>query len=184
MNEKKGFILYKNFENQFRLLTLEQRGELITAVFEYARAGEICGELTPLVAMAFTIIKDSLDRDQEAYTQRCEQNARNGRLGGRPRKSYVGDSFEGMANTDAEYEKKTERFFEKPKKADKDIDKDKDIDIDIDIDKDKEQNKNNEKYSTRNRGIKRPANAYRSEQPSFDLDAFFEAACRRTFEED
>ena len=130
LKEKTGFILYKNFENQFSLLSLEERGRLITVIFEYARSGEISIELSLIEQMAFSIIKECLDRDREEYEARCEQNGKNGKRGGRPKKDLQSDG--------SIFSPKTERFFEKPKKADKDMDmemdKDKDIDTDMDMD--------------------------------------------------
>ena len=103
-NEKKSFILYHSFANQFALLSMEERGQLISAIFSYERTGAIEGELSPLVNMAFSCMKESLDRDRESYESKCEQNAKNGQKGGRPRKD---SSLQ-----------KTERFLEEPKKAD------------------------------------------------------------------
>lgn len=110
--ERKSFILYQNFENQFNLLSLEERGELITAIFEYTGARELSVELSPLVKMAFSVIKDTLDRDHAEYLERCEINSQNGKKGGRPKKY----SDSGAAS----FAPKTERFFEKAKKADND----------------------------------------------------------------
>lgn len=111
MNKKepKSFILYCNFENQFKLLSLEERGILISAIFEYARERKFECELPPLVNMAFSLIKDTMDRDYEEYLERCEINAINGRKGGRPRKVEESD--------EPTFTPKTERYFEKPKKA-------------------------------------------------------------------
>lgn len=105
--EKKSFVLYHSFANQFELLSMEERGELISAIFQYERTRE-ANPLTPLVQMAFSCIREALDRDRAAYEEKCEQNAKNGKKGGRPRKVF--------------FSEKTERFFEKPKKADNDND--------------------------------------------------------------
>ena len=126
--EKNGFILYKNFENQFSLLSLEERGRLITVIFEYARSGEISLELSLIEQMAFSIIKECLDRDREEYAAKCEQNAKNGKRGGRPKSETT--------QVDPIFLSKTERFSEKPKKADKDMDMDKEMDKDMDMDMD------------------------------------------------
>lgn len=111
MNKKetKSFILYCNFENQFKLLSLEERGILISAIFEYARERKFECELPPLVNMAFSLIKDTMDRDYEEYLERCEINAINGRKGGRPRKVEESD--------EPTFTPRTERYFEKPKKT-------------------------------------------------------------------
>lgn len=90
---KTSFILYKDSFEIVKRLSIEQRGHLFTAIFEYER-GETIHELDPLTEMAFLTIKQYLDRNRERYNRRCEINAENGKKGGRP--------------------KKTERLLEKP----------------------------------------------------------------------
>ena len=127
LNEKrKCFIMYNNFYNQIELLTMTERGELLTAIYKYVLFDFISDDLSPIVNMAFSFIRDTVDRDNEAYEETCKRNAENGRKGGRPKK------VDGS---------KTEGFFEYPKKPDKDIDKDIDKDKDKDIDKDKDKDK-------------------------------------------
>ena len=117
--ERNCFILYHDFAKQFALLTMEQRGELITAIFEYARTRQLSGALSAVVNMAFSFIKDALDRDHASYLAKCEQNSENGKKGGRPKKqSRLSES---------------ERFSEETKKAD--------MDRDMDMDKGMEQDK-------------------------------------------
>lgn len=122
-NEAKSFILYHSFWSIFALLSMEQRGELVTAIFEYERLGHLATELSPILEIAFAGIKDTLQRDREAYAEKCEKNAENGKKGGRPRKAEATDTAP-----------KTERFFEKPKKAynDNDIENENENDIGID----------------------------------------------------
>ena len=129
MTEKNSFLLYQNFENQFSLLSMEDRGMLITAIFEYSRVGSVSAELSPIVQMAFSIIRDTLDRDNESYMEKCRRNAENAKKGGRPKKDAEHDS------------EKTERFFSKPKKPDNDNDNDNDIGNDIVIEKENEKEK-------------------------------------------
>jgi hypothetical protein len=120
MNDKNSFVLYTNFHTQFAMLPAEDRGDLILAIFEYEESGEVQTPLAPLPALAFSFIKDTLDRDRAAYEERCERNRENGKKGGRPKKN---DS-----------PAKTKSFSEKPKKPYNDNDNDNDIDNDIDID--------------------------------------------------
>ena len=128
--QKNGFVLYNNYFNQIALLSMEERGILITAIFEYTRNGHIETEMPREVLMAFSFIKDTLDRDLAAYRARCEQNIENGKKGGRPRKSFLPP--------------KTHGFSEKPKKADNDKDKEneneneKDNEIEIEKERGKE----------------------------------------------
>ncbi len=108
---------------------MEDRGKLITAIFEYSRVGSVSVELSPIVQMAFSIIRDTLDRDHEAYLEKCRRNAENAKKGGRPKKDMAPDS------------EKTERFFSKPKKPDNDNDNDNDNDTDNGIVIEKEKDK-------------------------------------------
>ena len=109
-----SFIMYHSFSSPFELLDMEQRGILITAIFEYQMYGEVRITLTPLVNMAFVCIKDTLDRDAREYAETCKRNSENGKRGGRPRRN------QSVENQVLEREEKTDRFFSKPKKADND----------------------------------------------------------------
>ena len=83
--ERKSFILFTDFADKFELLCLEDRGTLITAVFDYVMKGEEYTGENMLVRLAFSFIRSALDRGIEAYDERCERNAKNGKKGGRPR---------------------------------------------------------------------------------------------------
>ena len=89
-NERKGFILYFNFAKQLRMLSMEERGELITAIFDYAEHGRTEEQLSPCAELAFSFIADVLDLDRADYEARCEQNRENGKKGGRPKKDAFG----------------------------------------------------------------------------------------------
>jgi len=103
MEEKKSFVLYFNLVELLKFLTFQQRGELITAIFEYVQDGAVQTKLDAPTEIVFTSVRLHLDRDRETYFERCRQNRENGKKGGRPKKI-----------------EKTERFFEKPKKPDND----------------------------------------------------------------
>ena len=113
-NNRTSFIMYHSFNSPFELLDMEQRGILITAIFEYQMYGEVKISLTPLVNMAFVCIKDTLDRDARAYAETCKRNSENGKRGGRPKRNQA------VENQVTQSEEKTDRFFSKPKKADND----------------------------------------------------------------
>ncbi len=89
--EKKSFILYNSYADSFRRLSMEDRGELITAIFAYVETGEEPLWLSPAVSMAFSFIRSSLDRDREAYEETCQKRAESGKKGGRPRKRSLDD---------------------------------------------------------------------------------------------
>ena len=168
---KKSFVLYHTFLNQLRLLSDEERGKWITAVFEYEATGKISEDLPPIVTMAFSIVKDTLDRDREAYEEKCAKNMANGRLGGRPKK-----------------DQKTDRFFGEPKKADNDSDNENDNEneIDNDIDRDNERSEAPQiarggarEQEKRNYGTRGRAQNFTSSSID-DEDEFFAAALRRS----
>jgi hypothetical protein len=126
--------MYRNFEKAFALLGMEERGALITAIFEYVMCGKAKTALGEGAKMAFLFITDTLDRDREAYERRCEVNRENGKKGGRPKKEF---GEEERADHDAfspkTKPKKTEKNPTKPKKPDKEKDKEKEKDMDMDI---------------------------------------------------
>ncbi len=112
---------------------MEQRGQLITAIFNYNEFGEGGIPLDPLCDMAFSLICDTLDRDRQAYEERCLKNKNNAKKGGRP--------------------KKTDRFSNETQKPYNDNDNDIDIDIDIDNDNENENGSgdiNDNEYSNVN----------------------------------
>ena len=129
--KKKSFVLYENYENTFRLLSLEQRGALITAIFEYERQQKVDIPLTKSTKVAFQNIKDTLDRDRESYLKKCEQRSACGKSGGRPSKTAL-----------TEENPKSKSFFSNPDNEN-DIDIDIENDIDSDIDSESENEKGN-----------------------------------------
>ncbi|MBQ9760776.1 MAG: hypothetical protein IJW16_05455, partial [Clostridia bacterium] len=97
----KSFLLYASYGSMIARLSLEERGTLLTALFDYVNGWEVDEEnMTVPVAIVFCTIRDGIDRDREAYEEKCAKNTANGRLGGRPKK-----------------DQKTDRFFDEPKKA-------------------------------------------------------------------
>ena len=104
--KKKSFVLYADFEAILMRLSMKERGMLITLIYSYVNRGAIDEiDVTPLVDMAFAVIRAQLDRDSEKYEEKCRKYTENGKKGGRPKK-----------NTE------TDRFFYKAKKADNDTD--------------------------------------------------------------
>ena len=115
--KKKGFIVHDTYYEQILLLSMEERGALWTAMFEYHRDGKLPDNFSPLLTMAFVGIKQAMDQDRIQYEKRCDASRANGKKGGRPKKEKM----------------------EKPKKADMDMDMDMDIDMDIDMGMDMEK---------------------------------------------
>ena len=82
---KDSFILYTKYSEHINLLTLPQRGVLLTAIMSYA-AGETLPDMDAVTAMAFSFIKSDLDRDAEKYRQAIETRREAGKQGGRPKR--------------------------------------------------------------------------------------------------
>ena len=115
------FCCYHSYLEIIEPLTDVEKGRLFTACLEYSMTGEV-PQLNGNERYVFPTFKSQIDRDNQKYSDRCRKNAENGKSGGRPKKQTVSE--------------KTERFFEKPKKAKekekakaKEKEKEKDIDI-------------------------------------------------------
>lgn len=74
MKLKKSFLLYYDYWEWFKLLTDEELGKLLRAIFIYEREGETPKNFDPKLEMAFVMIKETLDRDKLKYEQVCNRN--------------------------------------------------------------------------------------------------------------
>lgn len=168
--DNKAFMLYKDWEDIFQALdSSEEIGELVMALFAYAKRGE-SPKLSGGAKIAFLMMRAAIERDGMAWEEMCAQRSECGKKGGRPKKSDESENADEKVEqsepeqadtpTDKAEEKpqginytaekpkafsETKRFSEKAKKADKDKDIDKEKDKEIDIDKDKDTEKEKEK---------------------------------------
>lgn len=168
--DNKAFMLYKDWEDIFQALdSSEEIGELVMALFAYAKRGE-SPKLSGGAKIAFLMMRAAIERDGIAWEEMCAQRSECGKKGGRPKKSDESENADEKVEqsepeqadtpTDKAEEKpqginytaekpkafsETKRFLEKAKKADKDKDIDKEKDKEIDIDKDKDTEKEKEK---------------------------------------
>ena len=62
------------------------------AMFQYEKTKEK-PELDPVSDMAFCFIRSQMERDQQAYEEKCKRSRQNGMKGGRPRKSEKSRGF-------------------------------------------------------------------------------------------
>ena len=67
-------------------MSMDQRGELFTAILRYA-AGESVPELDAAADMAFIFIRTKMDMETEARKEYCRKQQERGKLGGRPKKN-------------------------------------------------------------------------------------------------
>lgn len=163
--DNKAFMLYKDWEDIFQALdSSEEIGELVMALFAYAKRGE-SPKLSGGAKIAFLMMRAAIERDGIAWEEMCAQRSECGKKGGRPKKADESENADEKveqtaASADNAEEKpqgindteekpkafsQTKRFSEKAKKADKDKDIDKEKDKEIDIDKDKDTEKEKEK---------------------------------------
>lgn len=80
MKLKKSFVLYHDYWNWFRLLTDEELGKLIRAIFYYEREQTEPYDLNEKTMIAFYMVKDTLDRDRAKYEAVCNRNKENARI--------------------------------------------------------------------------------------------------------
>ncbi len=81
---KTSFVLYTESLNVLDVLTDEQSGRLFRAIREYIKNGTLPED--QIIRVAFSNIKDYLDKDAAKYQKICQRNRDNGILGGRPPK--------------------------------------------------------------------------------------------------
>lgn len=98
---KPGFLIYKDCEEQVGMMSDEDAGKLFKALFAYENRGEVI-DLPPVPALAFSFFKKELDRNRERYEEKRKTNKENGSKGGRPKNQQE--------------EKEPDGFLEKPKK--------------------------------------------------------------------
>lgn len=143
-NAGKGtFILRCDFYQQVQLLSREQRGDLLTALFAYT-SGEDTPELDGMTSMCFEFIRASIDAYSEKYDAKCQQNRENGKRGGRPKKADAemenqSETAKPIGNNGNRTEsEKTDRFNGKPNEIQKSkwVKKNHDSDSDSDSDGD------------------------------------------------
>lgn len=104
------FQVYFSYEEPLKSLSYEQIGKIFMAMFQYEKTKEK-PELDPVSDMAFYFIRSQMERDQQAYEEKCKRSRQNGMKGGRPRKSEKSRGF--LENRPVFPEtQKTQRFLE------------------------------------------------------------------------
>lgn len=118
---RNSFVMYTEYREHIKLLTDEDKGKLLSAIFDYA-AGEQ-PDISGMVLMAFSFIRAQMDRDAASYEEKIAQRQNAGKRGGRPKKEPSEEDESGKpekANGFSDELKKANGFFgfsEKAKKA-------------------------------------------------------------------
>ena len=73
----KAFNIYFDTFEHIEMLTMEQRGELFTALYEYAINEKTTEFDNGMVKMAFSFMKAQIARDFEKYREKCEKLRKN-----------------------------------------------------------------------------------------------------------
>lgn len=69
---KDGFVLYAEYIEAFELLSYEEAGRLIKAIFEYATTGN-APKLEGMTLMAFSFIRKRLNEDTKTGLPVCTE---------------------------------------------------------------------------------------------------------------
>ncbi len=81
MSRKKeypGYLLYfDQMEGLISVLNDEELGQIHRAIYHYARVGKIPDDMPDKVKVIWPSIRNNLDRDREAYEEKCRTNAYN-----------------------------------------------------------------------------------------------------------
>lgn len=82
MVERKAFLLYTGYFEQIEMLTIEQRGVLLTAIMAFQTNNEL-PEMDAITKMAYSFISADMRRDGEKYEETIEKRREAGRKGGK-----------------------------------------------------------------------------------------------------
>ena len=74
---KNGFVIYKDWALFLDNLTMGERGELFSALFEYVLKGKRMETENKALGGIFNFMAAQIDRDSEKYQERCNKNREN-----------------------------------------------------------------------------------------------------------
>ena len=86
MKNSDTYLAFGEWEDNCEELTLEEKGQMWDALFGYWRRGEKPTFSDRFMRACWRPIQQAIDRANEAYEAKCEQNRENGKKGGRPKK--------------------------------------------------------------------------------------------------
>lgn len=145
--DKEGFVIYKSFYEPIKELSLEHKGLLLVAIFEYQINGRII-DLPSECRMAFKFFKNQFDLDTKKYTKICEKRAAAGSKGGAKKRENTAkkenknnDLLANVANASKSSKSKQNvaNLADKEKEKEKEKEYKLDTDYFIDLKKEKEE---------------------------------------------
>ena len=77
---KRSFVMYADYEKHIARLPDEDAGKLIKAILAYVNTGEEV-PLSPAADMAFSFMKERIDRDSEKWAATCQKRSEAGKKG-------------------------------------------------------------------------------------------------------
>ena len=80
MKQKTSFKLRIEYWEWLKLLTDEELGRLLRAIYIYEHEGKTPHNLSSVTEMAFTVIKNDLDEGQKKYEALCNANKQKARI--------------------------------------------------------------------------------------------------------
>jgi hypothetical protein len=82
LDEKKSFLLYTEYFEQIEMLSIEQRGILLTAIMAYQLEKDL-PEMDAMTRMCYSFISADMRRNNEKYARIVERRREAGQKGGR-----------------------------------------------------------------------------------------------------
>ena len=84
-DKKKSFILYLDRKKELDMLTDEQAGKIIKAVYQYAEDGTEPDFQELALKLVFSIFRSQIDMNAEKYAEICKKRSEYGKKGGAPK---------------------------------------------------------------------------------------------------
>ena len=111
------FVFHMDYADMVKMLPDADRLCLYDSLLSFAAAnGAIAEPKTDNLAVLFMyrVITARMIADHDKFVRKCEENRKNGNLGGRPKGSKDSKPRKRRGENDLEISEKTERFLEKP----------------------------------------------------------------------
>lgn len=87
--ERKGFVLYCEYKEHLALLSDEEKGQLLMAIFDYVSLDKYPTNLSGLSKMAFSFIKTDLDINREKWERQKQIKSQAGKRSGEVRRALA-----------------------------------------------------------------------------------------------